>query len=100
MNELDRAEQLLKERLRWRVLKTAWAANSPGVRENLLLQVVTDLAFRVTREQLRSAITYLEGKALVTVRHGSVDWSIIISPIGTDVVEGNCDCPPGIAYES
>jgi len=99
LNDLELAQQKQRERLRWRILKIAYAGLTLGVGENLLLAVLGDTGHVTTRQQVRDQLAYLEGKTLLRVDRERADWRVIISPLGVDVAEGTAVCPAGLQPE-
>jgi hypothetical protein len=96
MNEVQRQIQKDRQTLRWRVLNSAYHSKPVPLGDVLACRICADTGLSADVQQVREAMDYLEGKELVTVRRASVSWLARITDEGTDVVEGNIECPAGI----
>ena len=96
MNEVQKQYQKKREALRWRVLNACYHGAPGFVGENLVLRICADTGFSVEMQQIHEALDYLEGKELIVVKRKDVEWLSRVTDDGTDVVEGNAECPPGI----
>lgn len=96
MNEVQRQIQKDRQTLRWRCLNAAYHSKPVPLGDVLACRICADVGLPSDIPQVREAMEYLEGKDLVTLRRTSVSWLARITDEGTDVVEGNAECPVGI----
>lgn len=96
MNEVQRQQQKEREALRWRVLSACYHSKPVSLGEALGLRICADTGLNVEIQQVREAMDYLAGKGLVILQRRDVGWLGRITDAGTDVVEGNTECPSGI----
>lgn len=96
MNDVQRQVQKKRQALRWRVLNACYHGKPGSVGEVIVLRICVDTGFEVDMHLIYEALDYLEGKELITVQRRAVEWLSRITDEGTDVVEGNAVCPPGI----
>jgi hypothetical protein len=97
VNDVQRVRQQDREALRWRALNATYNGKPLRVADSLILRIVRDLGDKLSIEAIREALDYLEGKDLLVVRRRAVEWDARITDEGIDVVEGNMDCPAGVA---
>jgi hypothetical protein len=96
MNEVQRQAQKARESLRWRVLSATYHSKPVSLSDALALRICSDTGLDADIQIVREAFDYLEGKELVIVKRHAVAWLGRITDQGTDVVEGNVECPIGI----
>jgi hypothetical protein len=96
INEVQQQLQKKTQDLRWRVLSSCYNGKPMALGDVLVLRICADTGFNVERQHVREALDYLEGKELVTLKRNAVEWLSRITDDGTDVVEGNAECPAGI----
>ena len=96
MNDVQRQIQRKRQALRWRVLSACYHGKPGHIGEVIVLRICADTGFEVDMHLIHEALDYLEGKELITVQRRAVEWLSRITDEGTDVVEGNADCPHGI----
>ena len=97
----DHAHRARREQLRWLVLYVLSQFPQVGCNEvslNYMVGAVEGLE-RLTRDELRAAMMYLNERELIRLEHGDhvVHWHGKLTRVGFDVVEYVVPCEPGIA---
>lgn len=92
--DLARAE---REYLRWLILSVLWHGRPYGVSESVMMLTARDVLLRVTSDQVRAELCYLEKRGLVKVDRRQAVWHAELTADGESVVDYRIECPPGIA---
>lgn len=87
-----------REMARWRILMTVNASRPFPATEHLLWQVVGDLRLPLTPKDVRSEMSYLEDKGLISIagRDTVKGWEAELTGDGVDVVEYTVAAPQGV----
>lgn len=97
MIDLEKAN---RERTRWIILQTTHIAGPHGVSEGIVQTVLGGLQLFHGQNALRRELDYLEARELIKIGGRELDtpeWSVKLTRVGYDVVEGTVPCDPGIA---
>lgn len=84
--------------VRWSMLCTMHVGGYLGATEVMIREVVNAEYLGVTREFIRTQLTYLAKRKLVDLERSEVrPWRATLSRYGHDVVEYQRDCEPGVS---
>lgn len=91
-------DQSEREIARWVTLDALYHGGGYDVAERLVLAVLEAVPIRATAADVRGHLNYLESLGLCRVSSLPDGRRLAaITSSGTDVVEYNAECPPGIA---
>jgi hypothetical protein len=90
-------ETLTPEMMRWRILRVLNASRSVPVAETMLLAVLYERQYHPTRDSVRSHLNFLRDAGLIDFERRAEVWHPSITQAGIAVVQGDQDCPPGLA---
>lgn len=91
-------ETIRRRQLRWLMLLVLDRARPYGLHESVLTGAAQDQFHDATPLEVRRTLDYLEDRRLVVIsRSPSGPWSADITSHGTDIVEYEVECEPGIA---
>lgn len=83
--------------LRWSLLRTIHVGGHIGATETMCREVAAAEFLAVTRDDVRDQLDYLERRKLVTLSRHEIDpWRAQLTRYGTDLVEYQVECDPGI----
>jgi repressor of nif and glnA expression len=90
-------ETITPELMRWRILRALNASRSVPVEETLLLRVLYERQYHPTPESIRGHLNYLREQGLIEFERRAKVWCPSITEAGIAVVQGDRDCPVGLA---
>lgn len=84
---------------RWNFLLALNVGGRQGVGAHIFQRVAKETNLQLTADQVREVVHYLAGLGLCSVSESGLTgtWHAKITPLGTDVVNYDSECPPSIA---
>lgn len=97
MSEIDELNLVQAKLLRWWILNLLHISGLSGANEGFLKVALRSRGHSVFQAEIRRHLDYLENLGLLKVAdRDHTSWVAVITPQGTDIVEGAVKPPPGI----
>lgn len=85
------------EAARWYILVALQAGRPLPVDEQILFRTLDDTHLKLTPQELRKELDYLQERQLLHIEEADSVWSAKLTRLGIDLVEYTITCDPGIA---
>ena len=87
-----------REAIRWHLLSITNLSRPSGIYTEALLQIVQEVYFDATHQEIRRELDYLEAREMVSIKRDPLDrWFVDLTRTGIDFVEYTIEAQPGVA---